>query len=467
MVAADQPMMPDAGPPIEGGAKIRTGRLKARMINWLGGRRPGEPLMEDFRGATHRVPIVEDRGEDRARRLAAALCDIGVMLTRAAEFSEEIQFKLRDMGAQHGFAVRSFVIPTGVFVRVGGRESQIMDFLSVSGPDLGLDQINDLYLLVDRARATSVPIDELTAEIGRIRAMPPRTHAVTELAGYATLTAGLGLLQHPGLSAVIGYVILGAMVGLLRAGARFIPASATALPVLAAAVTAMISFRWSGPLLGLDPGWMLIPPLIAFLPGADLTMGVMELATRGMVTGVARIAVGINVLLLLGLGILVGGSLVDPRPVTHPAATGGSWATWLGVIVLGIGFILGSHAPPRHWPWLLADLVVIRAVQVIASGLVTPVFGAFAAGLALPIIATLIARRSRIPAQVTFLPSFWMIVPGAIGLSGIANFLTGKHPDAATDLTATAVTLAAIALGILIGTSARGRTDTIMDEIPS
>lgn len=294
--------------------------------------------------------------------------------------------------------------------------------------------------------------------------MPPRFHTLTDITGYAVLTVGLGLLQHPGPHALLGYAVLGTIVGAMRTAARHVPASTMILPVLAAALVTAISFRWSGPVLGLDPSWMLIPPLIAFLPGANLTMGVMELATRGMVAGVARIASGINVLLLLlGFGILVGGSLADARSIAHAAGSWGVWAPWLGVIMVGIGFIVGSSAPLSELPWLLGALIVIRAAQSTATLLVTPLVGAFIAGVMLPVVAALVARRSRIPAQVTFLPSFWMIVPGAIGLSGIANLLTGRRPNAAIDLTDAVITLIAIALGILISTSARGRRDIVVD----
>lgn len=208
---------------------------------------------------------------------------------------------------------------------------------------------------------------------------------------------------------------------------------------------------------------MIIPPLIAFVPGAALTMGVMELATRGMVAGVARIATAINVLLLLGFGILIGGTLVHSRAATYTGAHWGAWAPWLGVVMLGVGFIVGSQGPLRELPWLLGALVVIRIVQTAATWWISDDFGAFAAGMALPIAAAVIAARTRIPSQVTFLPSFWMIVPGAIGLSGIASLLTGSHPNAVSDLVDTVVALIAIALGILISTSLQGRRDIVVD----
>ena len=48
------------------------------------------------------------------------------------------------------------------------------------------------------------------------------------------------------------------------------------------------------------------------------------------------------------------------------------------------------------------------------------------------------------------LPAFWLLVPGALGLRGISQLAVGLG---ATDVVATAISLFAVALGVLVGTS--------------
>ena len=51
-----------------------------------------------------------------------------------------------------------------------------------------------------------------------------------------------------------------------------------------------------------------------------------------------------------------------------------------------------------------------------------------------------------------FLPAFWLLVPGAIGLIGIAE-IVGDNTEAGTENVATALAaIPAVALGILVGT---------------
>ena len=51
---------------------------------------------------------------------------------------------------------------------------------------------------------------------------------------------------------------------------------------------------------------------------------------------------------------------------------------------------------------------------------------------------------------MSFLPAFWLLVPGTLGLTGLTDYLTNL-PAGAHDLAATFGAVLAIALGILCG----------------
>ena len=58
------------------------------------------------------------------------------------------------------------------------------------------------------------------------------------------------------------------------------------------------------------------------------------------------------------------------------------------------------------------------------------------------------------PAHVMFLPAFWLLVPGTIGLIGVTE-LVGDHSEEGTQNLATALAaILSVALGILAGTLA-------------
>ncbi|MEU2547715.1 threonine/serine exporter family protein [Streptomyces roseolus] len=128
------------------------------------------------------------------------------------------------------------------------------------------------------------------------------------------------------------------------------------------------------------------------------------------------------------------------------------------MLLLGFGFLLYFSAPPRVTGRLLGALLVERLVQTAASGLAGAAFGAFAAGAVLPPMATWIEKRSRTPDQVVFLPCFWLLVPGAVGLTGVSEIIVRKDTDGGLNsLVGTVITVAAIALGVLVGAGLQRR----------
>ena len=60
--------------------------------------------------------------------------------------------------------------------------------------------------------------------------------------------------------------------------------------------------------------------------------------------------------------------------------------------------------------------------------------------------------RSAMPPNASFLPGFWLLVPGALGLIGLTQLAGDADAAGTEDLVATVVSIFAIAVGVLVGT---------------
>ena len=172
-----------------------------------------------------------------------------------------------------------------------------------------------------------------------------------------------------------------------------------------------------------------------------------------MMSGAGRLAAGATQLLLLALGI-VGPALLVGIPALELTATKpafGSLGPWLAVAAFGIGIVVNRCARLRSMGWILIVLYVAYGAQVLGGLFVGGMLSAFVGALAMTPVADLVARqRSGPPAIVSFTPAFWILVPGALGLMGVATLLSGDDTGTATLLT-TVVTMIGIALGVLVG----------------
>jgi uncharacterized membrane protein YjjB (DUF3815 family) len=68
-------------------------------------------------------------------------------------------------------------------------------------------------------------------------------------------------------------------------------------------------------------------------------------------------------------------------------------------------------------------------------------------------VAHAVARAPNAPpAHVMFLPAFWLLVPGAIGLIGITEIVGDNAEAGFENFVSALVSIPSIALGILVGT---------------
>ncbi|MFZ3495972.1 threonine/serine exporter family protein [Streptomyces sp. 5.8] len=355
---------------------------------------PGRRRLPRLHPAHHPVQPVTVPGAldpERAwmRDLAGLLSELGAESLRAGKRTSTVEDELGEIAACYGMRARSFVVPTGLFVRVDPVSSPVdgeLDFALVHGPDLRLDQTQALEELLARLRTGVQPFPEVRAALEEVRSMPQSVSTVASVFGYVVATVGLGMVFHATVPAIIGYAVLGLAVGLLQVlTARYWPVLGPILPVVAGILATGLAQAFAGPLLHESPQFLFIAPLVGFLPGAALTMAPIELSLGYTLSGVARLAGAVNVLLLLAVGILAGVQAVDARPAAPPyPEVFGPWAGWVGAVLFLVGFTLYFSAPARTMPWMIAALLLARLVQTAGQAVAGIALGAFLAGMLLP-----------------------------------------------------------------------------------
>ncbi len=382
------------------------------------------------------------------------LRDLGVAMCRAGDAADRVTAILDDVAGIYGAdGVHFFVLPTGVFVRIATGESTRVDFATGSTAPLRLDQVDELYRIVDDIRHRH--LDPVTAaeRIAELDRAGPRFSRATVVAGTAVVTLGLGLMMNPAAAAIPAYVVIGLVVGLLHWWGDRDALLAPVLPVLTAGVVTFLAFRFAGPWLGVAPLDIVIPSLVTFLPGAALTIATVELSSASMISGASRLVYGLERLLLLTFGIAVGVQLAGlsylPADVTEPL---GQWVPWVGVLVFAVGQYVVMSAPRRTLAWLVVVLYVAYLAQSGAGLLLGSLGGSFVAGaVVFPVAYWVQARPSGPPAMVTFLPAFWLLVPGALGLRGVAEMVGPDQVAGLGDFINALLSIVAIAVGVLVG----------------
>jgi uncharacterized membrane protein YjjP (DUF1212 family) len=389
--------------------------------------------------------------------LRALLLEIARALTLAGAAVSETQERLARIAAAYGFpSARIVILPTAMIVSAGPHERAAVESVPQLSGQWRLDQVAALYAVVAAAERGEVrPADGLE-ELARIRALPASHRALARVVAYALMTGALCLMLRAGLVDLAVGCGLGLVVGSVVVLSAGRPPLAILVPVACATIVSVVAFE------GVAHGWadpglrILIAPLVTFLPGAALTTATVELTSGEMVAGSSRLVSGSVQLALLAFGIVAGAELVGlpSTSVTEdPAAVLGAWAPWFGVIVFGLAAAVHFCAPPNAVAWLLLVLGVAWAGQVAGEAVAgSDVSGFFGALLMTP-LALVIAAAGGPPAQVTFLPAFWLLVPGALGLAGVTEVFGDPSSAGLDDIILPVGAIVSIALGVLCGIS--------------
>ena len=385
----------------------------------------------------------------QVRRLLVALA---AAMVATGQPVSDVEDEVVEVASRLGFPDAQIAAgPTGVTVSVGSGEPATYE--GVKGA-LRLDQAAEVRTIRYQLLTSAVTIDQAISALLALSARPSRYPVWLANLGWVQITTGIALILQPGWANVAFAVVGGAVVvGLFRLSQRYRLIS-TLLPTLAAFLVACLVFA------GLEAGLLegplrtLLPPLAVLLPGALIVTGMSELASGDMVAGSSRLVFGAVQLLLFTLGIVAAARWfeVPSAQLTNLRVDElGWWAAPLGLVLITVGIGLLESPSLRLLPWIALTLVLAFAAQSLGQALWGPLSGSFAGALAASLGASGVeAVKPSLPRLVVFLPSFWLLVPGSLGLMSTTQLAVG--PSGSTDAVLGVLgVVTAIALGLLVG----------------
>jgi uncharacterized membrane protein YjjP (DUF1212 family) len=397
------------------------------------------------------APGVED-----AYRLLEFISQLGIAMSAAGQPVSANSTSLTRIARAYGVEVEVTIVPNLLLVKLGNRESSTIDLASGANQTLRLDQTAAVFDLAREAERAAISPAEGLKRLRDIERQPARYAAEVRTLGYALIAVGLGLILEGSLSALVTCVLLGLLIGEFKALSEGHRTAEALLPVISSLAVGVIVFLivkagWvSGPIL------LLIPPVVTFLPGGILTTAMIELANGDAISGSSRLVSGATNLLLLVFGYVVAAELIglpaaeafshDPNPLF------GWWAPWVGVLIYGVGNYFHFTAPKRSLPWLCVVLYVAWIGQQIGAEFVGGYLSGFVGAVAMTPVAYWIERRPGAPpALVTFLPGFWLLVPGSLGLVGLTQLVAENGQAGMKSFGDMTFSIVAIALGVMVG----------------
>lgn len=391
-----------------------------------------------------------------AKETLDALVAVGEAMIDSGYPSNLVLDALQDIATANEHPGAEIVVfPTALVVTIVDDDGATLTrAVSTGHSAYALHQLDEIDQAVRAARDRPGSAPWVRERIATIATMPAPFTRVQRIGAYVLVSASISVLLGASILGVLLAAALGSGVGTLLLLGERLPSSYRVLVTVGASLgVSLVVFAVAR--TALDPGVLpsLVAPLVILLPGALLTTGVIELATGHIMSGAARVAAGAMRLLLLAVGIVAAGALIGVPSVQLAAAADplGPIAPWIAVAVFGVGISINQCARPRSIGWIVLVLYVAYGAQVFGDVFFGGVLSALVGAAVVTPVAVVVAKQlAGPPAIVSFLPAFWLLVPGTLGLVGVTAVLDGDATGASTIVT-TISTMIAIALGVLIG----------------
>ena len=270
----------------------------------------------------------------------------------------------------------------------------------------------------------------------------------------------VGLMQRTGWADLITAAVLGCLIGLLTEFSQGRSRWGDAHEALAAFLATLLATAVASFVAPLSLQGVIIAGLIVLMPGLMLTTAVSELTSRQLVSGTARFAGALTILLKLTFGAVAAAQVVNLlgwKPMANAGAAAlPQWMPWLMLLVGSFAFAVLFKAARRDTLLVMAAVWLGYAATRLAAVLPgaennTLPGGVFFAGMVVTAAANIYGSRFNRPGALIRVPGIILLVPGSLGFRSF-NFVFERDVMLGLD-TAFAVITALIALvaGIMFG----------------
>ena len=390
---------------------------------------------------------------------------LGRALHNAGFSAHRLEATLSDVSRKLGLESQFFSTPTSIMAAFGPPDSQRTHLIRAEPGSTNLSQLAGLDRIArDVMYGTLGPV-EGSRRIEVLLSEPPRWSGAPMLLAFVLVSVSVASFLKVGATDLIGAALLGLISGLIVTRRRKQREWIDVEEPLSAFVVASVA-QLLAAVTDSGSGYaMTVAGLVVLLPGMMFTTGLIELSTRHLASGTARLSGALVTFLGLGFGVALGtklGEALGGWMVSHDVimqVTNAAlpwWVEGMGMIVAPLCFTVLLQANAREAPWIVLAGTSAYLTSRFAGQALGEELGAFLGALVVSAGSTFVARRRDTTPIVTIVPGLLILVPGSIGLRSVTSFSQQKVVTGVETAFKVALIGVSLAAGILAGRAVAG-----------
>ena len=385
---------------------------------------------------------------------------LGCALHNAGFSAHRLEATLSDVSRKLGLEAQFFSTPTSIMAAFGPPDSQRTHLIRAEPGSTNLSHLSGLDRIARDVVYGTLGPAEGNLRIERLLAEPPRWVLWQGLVAFVLVSVSVASFLKVGTGDLLCAALVGLLCGTIITRSRRHSEWLDIEEPLSAFLVATLA-QFLAALIDSGAGYAItVAGLVVLLPGMAFTTGLIELSTRHLSSGTARLSGALVTFLGLGFGVALGtklGTAVGGWMTAHDFVLHLSnaalpfWVEGIGVIVAPLCFTVLLQANAKEAPWIVLAAATAYLTSRFAGRALGEELGAFLGALMVSGGSTVIALRRDTTPIVTIVPGLLILVPGSIGLRSVTSFSQQKVVTGVETAFKVALIGVSLAAGVLAG----------------
>lgn len=379
---------------------------------------------------------------------------MGELLHAYGSPAPRVEGRLNAIADRLGLRADVFSTPTAIHIAFASETGQRVYLRRVQPGEINLGKLVEFDEVLEHVEAGRCDLDTARDRVEAIASAPPRYGPTTIIiAGWAGASGAAAALFGGGLPEVLGAAFIGLLLGQLAHAWPGHSETSGLFDLAAALIVGFMSSLLAHHLGGLSDRLLVLAGLIVLFPGLSLTVALVELATRHLASGTARLGGAFTTLLLLAFGVALGrvlarGLFPIHTPIAPEALPPLALLAAIALSPLALGILFQARRRELGWIWVSA--VGAALIGRVGTGALGVELGSLLGALCVGLFSNSFARIKGRPASVTLTPGLLVLVPGSLGYRAADLFMAKEAIAGLTTAFDTTVVGTALVGGVLM-----------------
>ena len=317
--------------------------------------------------------------------------------------------------------------------------------------------------LVDAVEAGTTSISEASNRLDEIDKLADPWGGAATAVSYALCGTGIAVLLSGSWWDVLVSALLSLVVyGMVEMAGRFGARTAEWLPLSTAFVAGFLAVATKVLVPEVNIGLVTLAAILVLIPGFSISVGVVELVSRHVVSGSANLMTGLVYLAKQFAGAWLGVGVARLLWPISSAAVGTissaavgtavdrQWL-WLFMPLLIAGLCVVFQTSRKDFLWAFLGGAIAYGGTLLGSAIAGANLGNLIGTILAVAFANVWAAKTGRPTSIVLLPAIILLVSGSIGFRGLASMATGQTAVGEQQFLQMFVVALTIAAGLLVG----------------